>query len=147
MAETLKDINATLNVGGVLAHMNGVQGGGGELVRYDTTPVGGPPEGNFDANVRAPLTFSLTTRVVGDTAEERETFIAKFPRGKVFACKESPAGDSEMFISGQPDAIGKDFIVMNSTTSHSFQENSELTVEMEEKGPTGAGGGSGSGSG
>ena len=52
MAESLKDLNAVINVGGVLTHWNGASEEGGELTEYDTTPVGGPPAADYDADVR-----------------------------------------------------------------------------------------------
>jgi hypothetical protein len=136
MSETMKDTNIILNVGGVLTHANGVQGGGGELVEYDSTPIGGPPAMDVDVDVRSRLTWNVTTRVVGDDDAARAAFVARFNRGEVFDCKATAALSGEMAVSGEPDAIGKRFVVTSRNINHQFQQNSELSFTLSEQGPT-----------
>lgn len=134
MAETQKDTNSIFNVGGVLTHARSVAGGGGELVQYEATPIGGPPEINTNPNVRALLTFDVTTLIVGADQSARDAFVAKFNPGQEFKFKASPSGNGEMYITGQPTAIGRTFVVTSRNPSHSFQENSELNFTITEKG-------------
>lgn len=138
MANSLKDINAVLNVGGVLSYANGVASSGGELVAYDKTPIGGPPATDFDEDVRAPDVLTLTVRVVGADVAAMEAVIEGFKRGKVFSCKASASGATDMKITGF-SATGRDFTVTNCTINYQFQQNAELSVVLTESGATPAG--------
>lgn len=135
MSESLKDLNAVINVGGALTHWNGVSSEGGELTEYNTTPIGGPPAADYDSDVREKKSFSITTKVMGVDAAARQTFIDKFARGTVFSGKTAPAGNSQFNITGE-DVNGTDYIVANRTIGHTEAENSELTILLKEKGPT-----------
>ncbi len=136
MPQVQADYNAILNIGGALTHARAVSGGGGELVQYDSTPIGGPPSFNADPDVRPPLTFEVTTLVVGATQADRDTFVAKFDRGNIFDFVATPSGANQMYISGEPDALGKRFMVTSRNPTHTFQENSELAVTLTESGLT-----------
>lgn len=135
MAETLKDINAVAYAGSTLTHFNGFSSEGGELTRYDSTPVGGPPSGDYDTNVRKELTLNLTTRVVGADAAARKAIVDRYARGSVFSGKTTASASGDLAVTGE-DVVGKDFIVTQRTVSHKFGENSELSVTFTEKGPT-----------
>jgi hypothetical protein len=139
MAESQKDINIVANVGGALTHFNGITDSGATLTRYDTTPIGGPPAADVDTDVREPLKYSVTTRVVGADQTERDSFMARFARGQTFdAVGSSPTGTGQMLITGPnaTDATGRRFTVMNSSASTQQGQNMELTIEMEETGAT-----------
>jgi hypothetical protein len=136
MAETLKDINVVTNVGGALTHWNGIATGGGEMTRYDKTPIGGPPAADYDTDVRSPLEATIRTRVVGADAAARTAVIAGFARGETFSVKASPSGSGDMSITGL-DAVGTDMIVdKDPEVSVNHGENAELTVHLIEVGPT-----------
>jgi hypothetical protein len=135
MAESQKDINSVINVGGALDQWNGVSISGGALVRYDTKPIGGKPSADYDADEREPLTILLRMRITGADQAARDAKIALYARGTKFSCKASPSGSGDMKITGL-DATGSDFIVTEAPMEHTRGENSELTMTLTESGPT-----------
>jgi hypothetical protein len=139
MAESLKDLNVTWNVGGVLTHASSVEEGGGASRRYDTTAVGGPPSADISPTVRDFLSYSIRTKVMGADQAAREAFLAKFAAGQIFdAVSGTPTGNGQMKITGANTtrAAGRRFVVMNSNASTAMGENTELSVTIEEIGAT-----------
>lgn len=135
MAQGASDVTAIINIdNAALTHWTGVQDEGGALTRYDFTPVGGPPSADFDADVREPLAFSLTTKIIGADAAARATFMEKFARGTSYDNVATPSATGQMHISDRPDAIGRAFVVTDSNASRTQGQPTELTVRFEESG-------------
>ena len=128
------DITAVINVGGVLTHWTGVQDEGGALTRYDFSPVGGPPSADYDTDVREPLAFNITTKVLGVDQAARETFVTRFVEGTTFDNVATPAGASQMHVSERPSAIGRRFTVTNRTADRKMGQPTEMTIRLEESG-------------
>lgn len=138
MPQYINDVNGEINIGGELKKFSGVQTGGGELVRYDGTPVGGPPEGNYYRDVREPITFEVTVPIPGNTPAEANAYVERFAGGKTFDCVAAPSGNSQMYVAGCPDALGRRFIVSSTpTVNYQFQENAELSFTLTESGAAG----------
>lgn len=138
MGQYINDVNGEINIGGTLTKFSGVQTGGGELVRYDGTPIAGPPAGNYYRDVREPITFSVTVPIPGNSPAEADTYVNKFAGGTKFDCVDSPSGNLQMRIAGCPDAVGRQFTVSSTPqVNYQFQQNVELSFTLTENGAVG----------
>lgn len=144
--ELQRDCNAVINVDGELTYWQSVTGGGGELVEYPATPVGGPPAINFCNDARSPYEWSIQAEIPGEDQSARDTFIDKFAIGTVFTVADNPASSGEMYITGEGGAVGTKYFVSSRPVTHTFQQNSTITITLKENGSSGSGTGSGSGS-
>jgi hypothetical protein len=144
MASLQKDVDLTTNVGGDLTHWTGVEETGGELVVYNTRPIGGAPSQEVDVTQRQPYGYTVKTRVVGDDATARATFRAKYAEGQTFDAKATPSDDGDMKITGRAGAIGRRFVITQSVENTSGTTGTEgalteLTITMTELGATPSG--------
>ena len=142
--ELQRDCNAVTNVGGDLTYWQSVTGGGGELVEYPATPVGGPPAINFCDDARSPYEWTLVANIPGATQNERDAFIEKYKIGTKFTVASSPAGSGEMFITGEGATEGTSYFVSSANVTHTFQDNSTLTITLKENGTNSGESGGGS---
>lgn len=146
MAGIQRDIDLIINVGGVLTHWIGVEEGGGELVKYESGPVGGPSTFDYDSTgaMRTRMTYDVKTQIPFAIKADAEEFRALFAIGKHFDAKAAPSGDDEMFITGRPEQIGKRFVSVKIPTASYARtaQNStdgavvEISIMLEESGPT-----------
>lgn len=108
---------------------------GGELMMIDMSPVGGPPQFDYDTDGsdRTPYTFTVETKILGATQAARNEFVARYANGKVFASDN---------ITGLPSGIN--FVVQSANVSHNDkEEGSKLTIKLHEVGPVPAASGGG----
>ncbi len=128
MATVMSHLNVTIfDADRRLTHWRGSPAiSGGTLNMVNATPVGGPPQMDWDTtgNDRAAYEFEVETDVLGANKAEQDAFIAVYKVGTSFASDD---------ISGLPSGVN--FVVTESNVTHNDGEDaSRLTIHLMEVG-------------
>lgn len=119
MATVMSHLNVTIFDGAKrLTHWRGSpSSSGGELKMIDSSPVGGPPQMDWDTTGqdRKPYSFDVETDILGADKTAQDAFILTYKQGTLF---------SSTNISGLP--TGVNFVVSEANVTHNRDESPSL---------------------
>lgn len=128
MATVMSHLNVTIFDGAnKLTHWRGSPAtSGGALKMVNATPVGGPPQMDWDTtgDDRDPYEFNVETDILGADQAAQDAFIARYKQGILF---------SSDVITGLP--AGVNFVVQEANVTHNDGEDaSRLALKLMEVG-------------
>lgn len=129
MATVMSHLN--VNIANLTHWRGSPSASGGTLKMVNATPVGGPPQMDWDTtgNDREPYEFDMETDILGADSTAQKAFIASYKQGTIL--------DSDD-ISGMPTGIN--FVVIEANPVHNDGEDaSRLQIKLREVGSTNGG--------